>query len=193
VHSAPLEDDVIEVDGLLVTGLARTAVDVALSGDFAQALTAFDMALARGVAREDLVARLSGRRRRGIAVARAALTRADGRSASPGESWSRAQMIEARLPVPELQSHYRLLDGSSAYTDFDWDGVLVGEFDGLLKYGREMRPGETERVAVIREKLREDRLHDLGLLVIRWIWRELEQRLFIPRLTHRLAGLGLMP
>ncbi len=54
-------------------------------------------------------------------------------SASVGESWSRAQMIEADPPAPDLQKYY-LLPEQDAWVDFDWSRVLVGEFDGEGKY-----------------------------------------------------------
>ncbi len=104
VHAGLLpDDDLVDVDGMLMTSPARTAVDVALAtATFPQALTAFDAALAVGVDREDLRRRLATSRR-GVGLARRALLFADGRAESPGESWSRAQMIEAELPVPDLQ------------------------------------------------------------------------------------------
>jgi hypothetical protein len=50
----------------------------------------------------------------------------------------------------------------------------VGEFDGLVKYGRLLRPGQTPGDAVVAEKRREDRVRDEGLRVVRWTWDELE-------------------
>lgn len=76
-------------------------------------------------------------------------------------------MIEAGFPTPRLQHTFRT-DAGDARTDFDWDGTLVGEFDGLQKYGRLLRPGETTRDALIREKRREDALRAQGIMVIRW-------------------------
>jgi len=50
IHGARLgPDDVVEVDGVRVTSVARTAADIALStAKFPQALTAFDAALRAG-------------------------------------------------------------------------------------------------------------------------------------------------
>ena len=50
-----------------------------------------------------------------------------------------------------------------------------GEFDGSVKYGRLRRPGEEPEDAVFREKVREDRVRDLGSEVVRWIWSDLQQ------------------
>ena len=47
VHAGPVASgDVVDVDGVRLTSLERTAVDVAMAGDFARALVVFDRALA---------------------------------------------------------------------------------------------------------------------------------------------------
>jgi len=191
VHTGALtDDDVATVDGITVTGPARTAVDVAVTTGFAQALTVFDAALALGVDYEDLARLLAGRRSAGARVARRALGYADGLSESVGESWSRAQMIEDGLALPTLQRVYRI-DGQKFRVDCDWKGALVGEFDGLTKYGRLRRTGETVEQAVIREKHREDLLRATGLMLIRWIWHELERGLVTARIRFWHDKLGI--
>lgn len=193
VHTGPLDGHTTAVDGVAVTNAARTAVDVAHRGTFAQALTAFDSALRMGVPRDELEAVLTARRLVGIATARAALAHADGSSANPGESWSRAQIIEAGLPIPGLQVSYVLSTGSRAIVDFDWEGKVVGEFDGRAKYREHQRAGEGEGDVVFREKRREEELRDLGLTVVRWTWADLEQRTAVPRIARALARAGLYP
>ncbi|WP_448221875.1 hypothetical protein [Gordonia iterans] len=120
VHPGPLRDaDVVEVDGVRVTSLVRTAVDLACAeNDFAKALTIFDGALRRGATVDQLTTELKARRRVGAAIARYALAHSNADSASVGESWSRAQMIEADLPTPKLQTYYLLpeQDGGSTST-----------------------------------------------------------------------------
>jgi hypothetical protein len=73
--------------------------------------------------------------------------------------------------------------------DFWWEAQrLAGEFDGLVKYGRLLRPGQTAADAVVAEKLREDGLRDQDVRVVRWIWKDL--RPFTEtaaRLRHRLG------
>lgn len=192
VHAGPLSADaVVEIDGVLVTSKARTAVDVALgTGRFPQALTVFDVALAHGVPPEAMERLLVGNRR-GVALARRALSFADGRSESPGESWSRAQMIEEELPLPDLQVEHHLASGRVARCDFGIGDVFVGEFDGLVKYRRRMRGGDDPEDVVIQEKIREDELRDLGLDVGRWIWHDLRAGTMIPKLTARYDRLGI--
>lgn len=126
-HVAELADDqIILVSGVWVTSIERTALDVACTvGTFAEALTIFDSALRAGADKEVMRAMLTGRRR-GIGRARRALYYADGASESPGESWSRAQMIEAGLPMPSLQCEFVDEDGNVvARTDFDWHGLVA--------------------------------------------------------------------
>lgn len=185
------DDEIVAVDGVGVTSLCRTALDVAEAGTFAQALVVVDAALSRGVTRSSLLAGLAGRTTAGVRVARRAVEHGNGLSQSVGESWSRAQMIEAGLPLPVLQRGYTLA-GFEQRPDFDWDGVLIGEFDGLIKYHGLLRPDEHPHDAVVREKLREDRFRQAGIHVVRWTWADLEQNKLIPLLRSSLARLGLL-
>ena len=60
-------------------------------------------------------------------------------------------------------------------TDFGWPAArTVGEFDGRVKYGRLVRPGQDPGDVVYAEKLREDRLRAQGLAVVRWTWSDLD-------------------
>ena len=168
------------MDGFLVTSRARTAIDVARSGTFFQAVCVLDGAMHAGVPRSELESVL--RRsvgRTGVATARAALAVADGKSESIGESLSRVLMLSfGDIPTPRLQQ--RFLNSAGDFlgrTDFDWDGVVVGEFDGYAKYIRYLRPGETTEQAYEREKWREQRLIREGgvAVVVRWNWKDLVQ------------------
>jgi hypothetical protein len=95
---------------------------------------------------------------------------------SVGESLSRHMMWTEHLPAPELQFEVRDLDGRLIGTcDFAWPeyGVL-GEFDGMEKYGRLLKEGETPGDAVQREKVREDALREItNWLMVRIIWKEI--------------------
>lgn len=197
VHASELASgDVVEIDGVLVTSLARTAADVAqmtASGtplSFARALAVFDAALRAGLDAEALAANLEGRRRCGTRAAKSALGFADGLAESVGESWGRAQMILAGLPIPELQVEHEI-DGVVYRVDGEWAGRVVWEFDGLGKYERSRRPGESVADVVIREKKREDALRAIGLIVIRVWWSMLERNEMVPMLMRRLERLGV--
>jgi hypothetical protein len=114
---------------------------------------------------------------------------ADGRSESVGESRSRALLLQLGLPLPDLQVEVRRADGTFiGRSDFCWEERrLLGEFDGLVKYGRLLRPGQVPADAVVREKLREDAMRDEGWGMTRWIWRELDSpTAFARRIQRRL-------
>lgn len=174
VHTSALHpDDVVEVGGLVCTSVARTIVDLARVLPFEQALVIADAARHRHrVSADELdraVARLIGRR--GGPDARRVVAAADARAESPGETRSRIAIARAGLPAPVLQHEVPEI---GARTDFYWESFLtVGEFDGMTKYGRGLRPGQDPGERVVVEKRREDALRDLGLQVVRWYWNEL--------------------
>ncbi|WP_253662573.1 type IV toxin-antitoxin system AbiEi family antitoxin domain-containing protein [Williamsia maris] len=194
-HEAHLADhEVTTIDGVLVTSLERTAVDVArtTSMGFAGALAVLDSALRLGADRS-VMASMMLTARRGVAQARRALHHADGNAENPGESWSRAQMINAGLPPARLQHRFRSSTGELlARTDFDWAGLLVGEFDGMVKYQKLLRPGETPFDAMRREKEREDALRRAGIMVIRWTWTDLERGRVVPMVRDWLLRFRLV-
>ena len=74
--------------------------------------------------------------------------------------------------------------------DFGWPELrTVGEFDGLWKYGRLLRPGEEPADVVVAEKLREDEIRDLDLRVVRWTWPDLDHfDAVVERLCRAFAG-----
>ena len=95
---------------------------------------------------------------------------------SVGESLARHLMWRQHLPEPELQFEVRDRWGRLlGITDFAWPEYgLLGEFDGMEKYGRLRKKDETPGQAVEREKKREDRLREeTGWLMIRLVWAEL--------------------
>lgn len=188
-------DDVVAVGDVLATSPARTVVDLARQLPFAPALAIADAALHARLATHDVL-RTSLEAAAGIPGARAArrvVDAADGRSESVGESRSRAVLIQLGLPMPDLQVEVRGPDGELiGRCDFGWDDArLLGEFDGLIKYGRLLRPGEQPGDAVVREKRREDALRDENWGMVRWIWRELDAPAALGRrIRRRLAAAG---
>ncbi|MGY2081443.1 type IV toxin-antitoxin system AbiEi family antitoxin domain-containing protein [Modestobacter sp. SYSU DS0657] len=185
-------DDAVVVDGLAVTSVPRTVVDLARSLPFEPALAVADAALHRGLTTPaelaDVVTAASGTR--GSRGARRVVAAADRRSESIGESRSRAVMIEAGLPVPDLQVEVRRSDGGFVgRSDFGWrQQRLLGEFDGRLKYGRLLRPGQSPGDAVFEEKRREDALREERWGVVRWVWAELDTRqVVVDRIDRALA------
>ena len=173
LYAAALDpDEVTVVDGLFVTSVARTIADLGRLLPFDRALVPADGALHRRlVTREMLVEALARRPRRPRnAAARRVVAFADGGAESAGETLSRLALRRAGLPTPVLQ---HAVIGTR--TDFYWEEFsTVGEFDGKVKYGRYVRPGQDPGDAVFDEKRREDALRDHGLEVVRWVWDELD-------------------
>src|SRR6476619_7517984 len=85
---------------------------------------------------------------------------------------------EHAVPPPALQIVIRGARGDAvAHSDFGWPECRTGgEFDGAQKYGRLLLPGEKPGDAVFKEKVREDRIRALGWHVVRWTWRDLDDR-----------------
>jgi hypothetical protein len=170
--AAPLPpDEVVVVDGLAVTSLPRTVIDLARTLPFADAVAAADAALRLGVhpvLLAETLQRASGRP--GVAAARRVVAFADGRSESAGESHSRVMLHRIGLPPSTLQ--LSVVDSSGRLVgrcDFGWEQQrTLGEFDGRVKYGRLLRPGEPAADVVYREKCREDALRDEGWQMVRW-------------------------
>jgi hypothetical protein len=175
-HAAELPvHHVVRRHGLLdVTSLARTAIDVGRATDrFECALAALDSALRMGVTPDQLMAVFTHCRTwPGARMVSGALPIADGRAANPGESWSRAILIQLGLAPLDLQVQLEDEDGLIGYVDFGW-GDVVGELDGMGKYGIGVDTDPTEAVRIMRrEKRREDRIRALGIEVARWGYAE---------------------
>ena len=105
VHAAPLtETDITTIDGVSVTSLARTVLDLCRTVPIEQAVAAGDRALAFGLVRAVLEEHLAQMARwPGTRQARRAVALLDPRSESAGESVSRVRLHEDGLPAPELQ------------------------------------------------------------------------------------------
>jgi len=205
VHAAPLAGPDVRPltlpDGggtVQVTAPARTVVDIARTYGFEQAVVVADAALAKPrrdvpplATPGELAAAVSDAAGRpGAAAARRVVAFADGRSGSVGESRSRVAMDAAGVPVPVLQHEIRRPSGAHIATvDFAWPSRrIVGEFDGRIKYGRLLRPGEDPGDAVYREKLREDAVRAEDWTVVRWCWQEIQP--FTPVLARLWPRLG---
>jgi hypothetical protein len=177
VHCTPfLPTEVIEIDGIPTTTLARTVVDLARSRPFEEAVAAGDRALALDLETATVSFELQRMERwPNIRQARRVVTFIDARSESAGESVSRVRIADDGLPAPGLQREitnaYGRLIGR---VDFCWDEQrTIGEFDGKIKYGRLLEPGQTSQDVIFAEKVREDELRDNGWQVVRWLWSDL--------------------
>jgi len=203
-HTLPLDaEDVTEIDGLLVTTVSRTAVDLAASATTLAAVVTVDAVLHRD--RFGRVPPLSSieelwavwERRlpfRGHSRCSEVLEFATAKADTPIESVSRVTMRTIGCPVPALQLGHFDDDGFIADTDFAWPQLgIIGEADGDQKYlDAAFRSGKTVEQVVLDEKIREDRLRALPRTVARWRW----STALSPRLLHRTltkAGVPLPP
>ncbi|SDC50871.1 Transcriptional regulator, AbiEi antitoxin, Type IV TA system [Geodermatophilus telluris] len=178
VHVGELDDDeVVHVGGTPVTAPARTAVDLARALPFERAVVVLDAALHDGVCSETALAAAVERAggRPGVRAASRAVAFADGRSESVGESRSRVLLHRLGLSPTGLQFPVHAADGPLlGRADFVWeDRRVVGEFDGAVKYGRLLRPGQHPGDVVFEEKRREDAIRDERWGVTRWTWDDL--------------------
>ncbi|WP_162940062.1 hypothetical protein [Gryllotalpicola protaetiae] len=193
------EADVVDIDGFLVTSIARTVLDLATTAPMLTAIAAADAALwvprGRGalplVAKSEIWQLWSTREFRGKRRAQELIQFADTGAESPLESASRVNIALAGFPQPVLQ-HRIEVDGREYWGDFYWPGADAwGEVDGLVKY---VDPNDSDGVAaaeaVYREKLREDAVRRRVTRFARWDRGIAMSR---TRLRRRLIELGLEP
>lgn len=204
VHSVGSDEPGFTVDGLRVTDLARTLIDVARTTTFARAVGMIDHGLRPPRPGElrfgleptpptaaelhellDSLLPIAGSTK-----ARKAIDFADARSGSLLESLSRVQLMLLGLPQPELQVPFFDSDGHIGTTDFYWrDLDLIGEADGAHKYDGENSPsGLPSPVVLKKEKDREDRLRRQVTGFVRWDWDTAYDR---NRLAARVEPFGL--
>lgn len=194
IGSAGRQPSSVEVDGVPVTTLTETAVDVALREHPWRAIVVLDAVLRRGVERATILEALRSRRARGQRRARELVEYADPLAESPGESITRWGAHVLGAPDPVLQQEFThdglLRDRVDLW--FAEAGVIV-EFDGRVKYDDPLR-GRTPTAALIDEKRREDRLRrrrDVNGFA-RVMWSDAMPAGQLPRILHD-AGVPLGP
>lgn len=201
-HAVGVPEETVMIDGLAVTTLARTVVELATVSTFGQAVTAADAALRRTanpvvelprtqVSTHDLERELARiPLRHGSARARKVVAFANGAADRPGESMSRVSIHLAGLPPAGLQVPLAGASGRRYFVDFYWPSCnLIGEFDGEFKYSDPVfLRGRTPQQALLDEKWREDDLRAARHGMSRWGWDKANS----PRLLREhLAAAGL--
>ena len=183
--------DVVEIDGVLVSSPARCMWELACSLTVESALVSIDAALHQGLVTTEALQEVAGpfRTWRGSRSGRLALSLADGRAESPGESRSRYLFWRHGIPKPELQFRVIARDGSVvARTDFAWELYRhLAEFDGRVKFDGTY--GNRGFESVFAEKRREDltRAEQWGLS--RLVWANLDQENAPPTAIRLKAAL----
>ena len=186
-HVGALTDgETLTVDGLITASPERSLLDACRGCEFEPGVVMADGA--RRHLRLDMDVALATLERQrdwsGSVTASRVLAFSSDRAETVGESRSRVLM--ARLGLPRPRQQYAVRDERRrliGVTDFllEEHGTVV-EFDGKLKYGRELyeRSGQVEDVdlgeVVWREKRREDAIRDAGYEVVRLVWSDLDGR-----------------
>jgi hypothetical protein len=171
VASLPTEH-VAQIRGLPVTTVDRTVADCLRHLDALESVGIADAAVRTGATTVAAVRQVL-EVQSGWPFARVAalsLHLVDGRRESSLESRSVVVLHRAGLPLPVPQVSIHDERGRFvARVDFAWlEHGVVGEADGRVKYA----DGDAVRV-IEAEKERQARLEALGLIVVRWGWRDL--------------------
>jgi hypothetical protein len=128
-----LPTDWVEVAGVKVTTPLRTAMDLGCILNRRQAMAAMDALMrAYGFTHRDMDLMLVRyRRRRGVVQLRDLVPLVDPRAESQPESWTRLELLDHRLPPPEVQ-WWIVVDGVPTYRlDLAYPHAKVAiEYDG---------------------------------------------------------------
>lgn len=176
--------DLVEVDGLAVLRPERCAIEHGLRTTSEAALVSFNSTLHLKLCDQ------------GALMAQFALMgdwphvqhlHIPVRMASPlpetvGESRGIWLFWSTGLPAPECQvAVYDAIGALIGVCDWAWrERGLYGEFDGVLKYGRILKPGQDVGAVVFAEKRREDLIREVtGGTMVRLVWSDYD----LPRVT----------
>lgn len=186
------------IDVEVVDGWSRVAVPVALcqvagASGVVAGVSSMDAALhARRCTIEQVRAALAQVPEHHRESADRALALADPACESVGETRTRILLRDLGF---EVQSQRVIRDGPLfvGRVDFVVHGLVVVEFDGLVKYS-----GQDGRAALAAEKARESRIVDLGYEVVRLVWADLADpalvsrriRAALARAARRRVGVG---
>jgi hypothetical protein len=181
-----------------VTTVARTLVDLAKFERVEVAVAAADSALhdrqCRKADIDDALCSLRSHphsRRSSLAMALV-----DGRAESPGETRSRLILSQgprrAGLVLPTTDVQINVFDEAGRFVgraDGGYpDSGVLWEYDGMSKYSRLLKPGQSALDVILAEKRREERLTELGWVVIRIIAEDLRRPgELLERVAHAIA------
>lgn len=163
------------VAGMPVTGLARTAVDLAREHGWVSGVVACDAALELGLERADLEAELVPMwcwpR---VTQARTAVDLCRLGAETPGETLLRLLLLELEIGEPDPQFPVRIRS-AVAWTDLRV-GCHIFEFDGRIKFRRREDGGVADRSVeevLWDERTRQSLICAEGLGLSRVVWDEL--------------------
>lgn len=186
------EADVVAVDGLRTLSPVRCAIECGATTSSESALVVFNSLLHRGFTDLDglhrqfrIMGSWPGVRHLHIPV-----RLADPGAGSVGESRGLWVFWVVSIPRPTVQFEVYDGDGTLRGTcDWGWpEAGLLGEFDGKIKYGRLLRPGQEAGDVAFAEKRREDELRELtGFAMLRLVWSDYQRPRLIKDRFERLA------
>lgn len=170
-YPVPEGEPVGAVAGVPAVSLETAIFQTVRRDRLSTAIIAADAALHRGLTTIDALDERRAALRRLAPRSQTLLDAVDEKAESPGESLGRIlirglghrveSQVEIRTPSGELIGRVDLLI----------DGVIIGEFDGDVKYG-----GDRGQQALVAEKRREDGLRAMGYVVVRLTWADLFTR-----------------
>lgn len=170
--------DVSRLDGHWITAPGRTAVETAAALAHVPAVAVLDWTLHQGLATPeelDAYARAHMREWPGAVGLPEAVDDSDPRTESVGETRTRLMFRRAGLQVEPQWQVYHPSGRLAGRVDLLVPelGLLV-EFDGAIKYGRLLEPGQSISDVIRAERAREVLLEELtGLRKFRVIWPDL--------------------
>lgn len=138
------EDEIVEIDGVRVTSPARTVADVARFEPTRTALRVADWMLSNGRCTPDDLAGVLARmaRLRGVVGARRIAEIARPGVGSPMETEARLQIIDAGLPVPDVNLTIVTAGVVEAQGDLGyWRWLIWIDYDGWDVHAEAMRSG----------------------------------------------------
>jgi hypothetical protein len=185
LHTARLSDrDLSLVDGIPVTAIPRTLLDLCRELRRTDAVWAVERALAEGTVTLDELEAAAIRLARtpGIVGARERFRAARPLSGSPLETEARLVIVDAGLPEPELQVEVQLGGGRRAFLDLAYSELRIGiELDGR----------DHERIdAVFRDRWRQNSVHGQDWVLYRFTWRDVryDRERMVDTLTRARAA-----
>lgn len=175
-----------------ITTAGRTAVDTAAAADHVPAVSVLDWTLQQGLAtREEIDAYAHHHMREwpGTIGLPQAVARCDGRSESVGETRSRLIFEDGQIAtVPQWEVRHPSGRIAGRVDLLLPELGIMGEFDGAIKYGRLLKPGQTIDEVIRDERGRELLLEELtGLRMVRFIWTDLDRPAQMVARVHEVA------
>jgi hypothetical protein len=192
-HGLVTVRDVSRMNGHWITAGGRTAVETAALAALVPAVCMLDWTLQQGwTSPAELAAYVETYMREwpGTIGLPVALARCDGRSESVGESRSRLLLEDLGFRCEPQWTVPRPSGGVAGRVDLllPDEGVMV-EFDGKIKYGRLLKPGQTIGDVIEAERQREVLLQEVTTLpMLRLVWRDLDDPGRIGERVRRLAA-----